>query len=62
MFRVPVLHLLSHASKIYDASNRGPVDVKWRGLNFSLIFQPVMADRGVYSADCHNENGGIAKP
>jgi hypothetical protein len=24
------------------------------------IFNPVLADRGVYSADCHNENGRTA--
>jgi hypothetical protein len=24
------------------------------------IFNPVLADHGVYSADCHNENGHTA--
>jgi hypothetical protein len=35
--RVSVLHLKSRASKIYDSSNRGPLDVKWRGLDSSPL-------------------------
>jgi hypothetical protein len=66
MLCVSVLHLYSRVSKKYDASNRGPLDVKWRRLDFSLLlnsalkFLTVLADRGVYSADCHNENGRTA--
>jgi hypothetical protein len=61
MFRAPISHLYSRASKIYDASNSGPLYVKWQGLDSTLllnpVLNPVMADCGVWSADCHNKNG-----
>jgi hypothetical protein len=37
------------------------LDVKWQGSGpLAPISNPVMADRGVNSADCHNENGCTA--
>jgi hypothetical protein len=34
---VYVLHLESRAAKIYDVTNRGTVDVKWRVLEFGHL-------------------------
>jgi hypothetical protein len=36
------IKLLSRASKIYDASNRGPLDVKWRVLDFSVLLNSML--------------------
>jgi hypothetical protein len=35
--RVCILHLESRSSKIYDATNRRPVHVKWQVLKFSRL-------------------------
>jgi hypothetical protein len=40
--RVSVLHFKSCASKIYDSSNRGPLEVKWRGLDSTLLLNYVL--------------------
>jgi hypothetical protein len=62
MLPVLVLNLKSRAPKIYDSSKRGPLDVKWRELDSTLlqlraqIRNAVLADRGVLQADCHREN------
>jgi hypothetical protein len=34
---VGILYSKGRAAKIYDTSNRGILDVKWRGLDFSLM-------------------------
>jgi hypothetical protein len=59
--------LVKSRIKIYDPSNRRSLDVKWRGAGFHSIaklcaqnFNPGLAGRDVYSADCHNENGRTA--
>jgi hypothetical protein len=31
--------LIKSRIKIYDASNRGPLDVKWRGLDFTFLLK-----------------------
>jgi hypothetical protein len=33
---------LSCASKIYDSSNRGPLEVKWRGLDSTLLLNSAL--------------------
>jgi hypothetical protein len=43
---VSVLHLESHASKIYDVTNRGTVDVKWRVLEFGQLLSSAVKCRG----------------
>jgi hypothetical protein len=40
--RVSVLHFESRASKIYDSSNRGPLEVKWRELEFTLLLNSAL--------------------
>jgi hypothetical protein len=40
--RVSVLHFKSRASKIYDSSNRGPLEVKWRGLDSTLLLNSAL--------------------
>jgi hypothetical protein len=35
--RISVLYFKSRASKINDSSNRGPLEVKWRGLDSTLL-------------------------
>jgi hypothetical protein len=32
--------LSNRVSKVYDASNRGTLEVKWRGLDFTLLLTP----------------------
>jgi hypothetical protein len=41
------LHLESRAEKIYDATNRGTVDVKWRVLVFGHLPSSVVKSRGL---------------
>jgi hypothetical protein len=40
--RVSVLHFKSRMSKIYDSSNRGPLEVKWRGLDSLLLLNSAL--------------------
>jgi hypothetical protein len=42
MLRVLVLNLLSRSSKIYDSSNRGPLEVKWQGLDSTLLLNSAL--------------------
>jgi hypothetical protein len=50
MLCILVLNLQSPSSKIYDVSNRGPLDVKWRGVDFTVLLTSSNA------AVCHNKN------
>jgi hypothetical protein len=34
--------LVKPCIKIYDASNRGPLGVKWRGLDFTFLLKPAI--------------------
>jgi hypothetical protein len=45
--RVSVLHLESRASTIYDATNKGTVDVKWRVLEFAHLLSSAGKSRGL---------------
>jgi hypothetical protein len=44
MLRVSVLHLYSHASRMYDSSNRQSLDVKWGewGLDSTLLLNSAL--------------------
>jgi hypothetical protein len=42
MLRVLVLNLESRSSNKYDISNMGPLDVKWRGLDFTLLLNSAL--------------------
>jgi hypothetical protein len=47
MLRVLVLEVYSRSSKIYDAPNWGPLDVKWRGLDFTVLLTSALQCRGL---------------
>jgi hypothetical protein len=63
-----ILHLESRASKIYDATNRRPVDLKWRVLEFGQFRSqmPRIATTGMnfwqkalkWIADCQAPRSG----
>jgi hypothetical protein len=42
MLRASVLHFKSRASKNYGASNKGTLDVKCHGLDFTLLLNPAL--------------------
>jgi hypothetical protein len=44
------VHFKSRASKIYDSSNRGPLEVKWRGLESTLLLNSALKFITLY---CH---------
>jgi hypothetical protein len=62
------LNITPHiARQKYLTLQTGSLSMKNGGAGFqsiaklrSQIINPELADRGVYSADCHNENGSIA--
>jgi hypothetical protein len=67
MLRVLVLNLKSRSSNKYDISNRRSLDVKWRGLDFTLLLNSALKSLTlpwqtacVLSTDCRSENGHTA--
>jgi hypothetical protein len=67
MLRPMVLHFKRCASIVYAASNKGTIDVKWQGLDFTLLLNPALQllnqskqivvytlGLPLHTADCYN--------